>query len=629
MKDLEIQNQKDDTQQHVEMQEATRAVDYNAIIVAEDKETGSVSFKVFRDYLIRAGGVPFICLVLLAAVGRSSLDVITNVFLSWWTRNLFGWTTNTYMMVYGLLGVSQYLFALLMNAVFTFGAYKAAAYYHPTALRKLLSAPVSFFDSQPIGRILNRFSKDIESIDQMVWIVFFVGIVATFSMLGALTFLVYVDYRMLAAAVPLLICYYLILRFYQKSNIELKRYESVSRSPLYAHISETLNGLSTLKAYGDQKSFIEKEMVLMDNCQQPVFLKQLAGVWITIRLRVLASSLTLCMGLLATLTDIDRTIVGLALTYAIGFIRSLGLLLFAASTLENEFNSVERLSHYCKALPRENIESTIDVPTLQWPSKGQVEFKEVVFRYPSRPDKVVLNHLTFEIQAGHKVGIVGRTGSGKSTIMAALFRLVEIESGSIFIDGIDISQLELHSLRKSLQCIPQEPVLFTGTIRENLDLEGHYSDEQIWSVLAQIGFQEYVAKQSLQLDTLVEENGENFSVGQRQLLCLGRALLVKPYLLIMDEATASLDHETDQQIQKCIKEFPNTVISIAHRLNTIIDFDRVLVLSDGVVADYDIPHMLLSKDSLFATLCDATGPQNSRLLRSIALEKYQTMQTPI
>jgi ATP-binding cassette, subfamily C (CFTR/MRP), member 1 len=239
---------------------------------------------------------------------------------------------------------------------------------------------------------------------------------------------------------------------------------------------------------------------------------------------------------------------------------------------------------------------------------------------------VVLNNISFEIEPGHKVGIVGRTGSGKSTIMSAFFRLIELESGSITVDGINIASLGLHTLRKSIQSIPQDPVLFSGTIRDNLDLQRDHSDDEIWSILAQIGFKEFVSCQSQQLDALVEENGDNLSVGQRQLLCLGRALLANPYIMIMDEATASLDEESDQMIQNCIKMFPNTVISIAHRLNTVIDFDRVLVLQNGVVVDYDIPHNLLSRPGVFSNMCDATGPRNSRLLRSIALKKYQSIQ---
>ena len=333
----------------------------------------------------------------------------------------------------------------MINTVFLSGCYRAAKYYHPTALAALFRAPMSFFDSQPIGRLLNRMSKDIESIDQNLWILMFLSTIAVSGAFASLCFLCYVEQRMLALALPLSILYFFILKYYQRSNIEFKRFESNNRSPLYAHVSETLAGISTVKAYGVEADFVRKQRTLMDESNVPTFLRLMAAVWVSMRIGILSSLLTLLLSLLGTSSAIEPSLIGLSLTYAIGFAGQLGLLLFASSQLENEFNSVERLKVFCEDLPFESS-STLeaDPSPSQWPSRGVISFKNVSLSYPSRPDVLILKHLDFDISAGEKVGIIGRTGSGKSTIMTALFRLVELLEGSITID--DKGTLLMHLL---------------------------------------------------------------------------------------------------------------------------------------------------------------------------------------
>ena len=300
----------------------------------------------------------------------------------------------------------------------------------------------------------------------------------------------------------------------------------------------------------------------------------------------------------------------------------LSALLFALSQLETEFNAVERLKSYCDDIPQElEMTKPTDPDLITWPINGAIEFRNVSFAYPSNPELLILKHLNFNINAGEKIGIVGRTGSGKSTLTNALFRLSKLNHGTILIDGLDISTLGLKTTRSRLQIIPQSPVLFSGTIKSNLDVESLYLEQQIWKVLEQIGLKQYVESLNEKLDSVVAEGGENLSVGQRQLICLGRAILSKPIVLVMDEATASVDRDADIKIQQSIKTtFKNTtVLCIAHRLNTIADFDRILVLNDGMVMEFDTPERLLNDpNSHFYKLAQATGNSNFKILLELA-----------
>ncbi|KAJ3004980.1 hypothetical protein HKX48_000967, partial [Thoreauomyces humboldtii] len=285
-------------------------------------------------------------------------------------------------------------------------------------------------------------------------------------------------------------------------------------------------------------------------------------------------------------------------------------------------NSIERLEEYATAIPKEAPSHLTSDPDHDvWPSRGCIEFKNLELRYPSRPDHAVIKDLSLVINPGEKIGIVGRTGSGKSTLLTALFRVVEPSLGSIIIDGQDIAQLGLSTLRNRIDIIPQDPTLFTGTIRGNLDVEGTFSDADVWQVLERINLKKYVASLPEKLEAPVVEGGDNLSVGQRQLLCLGRAILRRPRILVMDEATASVDQTADALIQESIKtHFASaTVLVIAHRLNSIVEADRILVLDAGVRCEFDTPHTLLSNpSSLFSKLAHATGPANSQLLRELA-----------
>ncbi|KAI8896540.1 P-loop containing nucleoside triphosphate hydrolase protein [Globomyces pollinis-pini] len=598
------------------------------IIVEEDILKGTVGWNVYWHYFDKCGGWFYVTTFVTAGLLNSGTQVVNNLWLSWWTDNKFNLSLETNMLVYGLLGVLQFFFALIINTVFLAGSFKAAKYYHGKALAGLMRSPMGFFDSQPIGRILNRMSKDIESVDQSIWILMFLVTISTSGIIATTIFLIYTKWTMVFLLLPLLVVFYIMIRYYQRSNISFKRFESTHRSPLYSHVSETLAGISTVKAYGVEKEFIQKQRQLMDFSNVPTFLRLLASVWISLRLEILTSTITFLLCITSTSDKDNASATGVALTYAINFTRTLALLLLSTSQLENEFNSIERLSVYCDQLPKEAAEFNEKDPNSEsWPSNGEIQMENVSMSYPSRPDVLVLKNLSFSVKAGEKIGVIGRTGSGKSTLMQALFRIVELQEGKIQIDGLDIRQMGLNTLRNGIQIIPQEPVLFSGTIRDNLDVESFYTDNDIWDVLERIGLKDYVQSLADKLDSPVTENGENLSVGQRQLICLGRAILVKPKILVMDEATASVDADADKLIQESIKTHfaQTTVLSIAHRLNTIIDFDRVLVLEKGELIEYDHPHTLLSKpDGLFSMLADATGPTNSGLLREIAKTTFNS-----
>jgi ABC-type multidrug transport system fused ATPase/permease subunit len=449
------------------------------------------------------------------------------------------------------------------------------------------------------------------------------------SIISALALVTYIEYRIIALVIPLTILYGLLLKIFERANISLKRLCSVAKSPLYAQVSESLHGMSTIRAYHSKSVFGTRMSILSDQANTPALLSLVSKIWIQIVLEILSSFLILFIGVVGVLLGSEASFVGIALTYSLAICRYLYYLVLYLSTLETEFNSVERLHYYCTALPKEAEYTRETDPKLEeWPTKGEIQFKDIQLSYPSNPDKLVLKNISLCVHSGEKIGIVGRTGSGKSTILAALFRMMEVHSGEIWIDQQNIMNLGLHTLRSRIQIIPQDPVLFTGSIRSNLDIDGLFSDDDIWESLQLVGLKEYVQTLPQALEDTITENGQNMSLGQRQLLCLARALLLKPVILVMDEATASVDTESDTLIQKAIKEqFQNsTVLSVAHRLNTIAEYDRVLVLDDGVIVEFDSPKTLLEQKGIFYSLVQATGDVNARLISNLANGKERTQE---
>jgi ATP-binding cassette subfamily C (CFTR/MRP) protein 1 len=414
--------------------------------------------------------------------------------------------------------------------------------------------------------------------------------------------------------IPVILGYFLLLRFYVSTSRQLKRLESTTRSPIYSHFQESIQGASSIRAYHCTENFLVESQNRVDYNMLSYYPSIVANRWLAVRLELVGNLIVLLSALLAVLTrgsaGVTAGLVGLSVSYAFNITQTLNWAVRMTSELETNVVAVERIKEYSET-PTEAALETAPMHSLpkNWPTRGSVNFEDLELRY--RPDlDLILKGITAHISSEEKIGIVGRTGAGKSSLMLALFRLVEPSSGRIMIDGVDISTLGLNDLRSRLTIVPQDPVLFSGTLRSNLDPFVRHSDEEIWDALKLTHMDSFVATLTDLLNYKVTEGGENLSVGQRQLICLARALLRKSKLLVLDEAAASVDMETDQLIQKTIKQqFADcTVLTIAHRLHTVIDSDKVMVLEAGRISEFNEPQTLLhNPNSLFYSLAQDAG----------------------
>ncbi|GJJ74211.1 ATP-binding cassette, subfamily C (CFTR/MRP), member 1 [Entomortierella parvispora] len=590
----------------------------------EERSTGSVDGAIYKGYVQAAGGLYLIPLLISLLILTQVAKVGNDLWLSWWSDNQFNESQKFYMILYAVWGILQGIFQFINGFFFSIGGASAAKVLHQRALQNIFRAPSSFFDTTPLGRIINRFSKDVDSCDNLLSESYrmFTGTAAI--VLSTFILISVIFPWFLLPLVPMLIFYYYAAIYYRSSSRELKRIDSILRSSLYAHFSETLSGMATIRAYREQNRFIERNAYFIDLENRPYFMSYSIQRWLGVRLETIANTLVFCTSLLGVcgrLTILPGTI-GLVLSYSMSVTGTFNWCVRQYAEVENNMNAVERLYHYA-----ENLEQEADAvipdnrPTENWPTQGSISIRNLEMRY--RPDlPTVLHDLSLDIRGGEKIGVVGRTGAGKSSIMMALFRLVEPSKGTMEIDGMDICKMGLFDLRTRLAIIPQDPVLFSGTIRTNLDPFEKRTDAELWEVLDRSDLKTYVASCDGGLDSQVTEFGENLSVGQRQLLCLARAMLTHARVIIMDEATASVDVATDVMLQKAIRvDFADsTVLTIAHRLNTVIDYSRVLVLDHGEIKEFDTPANLLARpDSVFGSMVDETGPANSALLRSLAI----------
>lgn len=554
-----------------------------------------------------------------------------------------------YLVILALIGLVGAGAALIRDLWIFIGSLTASWRLHNRLMSTVTKAKFKFFDVTPLGQIMNRFSKDLEGIDQEVAPVAIGVMACALGIIVTVVLIASVTPGFLVAGFFITGAYVFLGKFYLASSRDLKRLESIQRSPLFQQFGETLSGVTTIRAYGDERRFVRENLNKINAQLRPFIYLWAANRWLAFRTDVLGDMVAFFAGVfvIASLGDIDPGSAGISLSYAIGFADNILWLVRLYAMNEQNMNSVERIKEYLDIEQEAPAIIEDNRPPQNWPSQGSVEFINYTTRYREDLDPV-LNSLTFKIGAREKVGIVGRTGAGKSSLALALFRALEAEEGKILIDDIDIGLIGLRDLREGITIVPQDPTLFMGTIRSNLDPFDTYTDEQIFAALRRvqlIGVDEITPSSSrpgtsgantpavttatetiqqsstpsapivtnknvfLDLSSPVTESGSNLSQGQRQLLCLARAMLKSPTVLLMDEATASIDYATDSKIQETIRELENsTIITIAHRLQTIADYDKVLVLDKGCVMEYGHPWELMKiKDGQFKSMCEMSG----------------------
>lgn len=581
------------------------------LVQDEEIERGSIGKHVYWAYLTTVKGGALVPFILLAQSSFQVLQIASNYWMAWasppTSESAPKLEMNFILLVYVILAVGSSLCVLLRATLVALAGLWTSQKLFNNMLHSVLRAPMAFFDSTPFGRILNRASTDQSVLDlelagKIGWCAF-----SIIQILGTIAVMSQVAWQVFVIFIPVTAVCIWYQQYYIPTARELARLAGVQRAPILHHFAESLAGAATIRAFDQDERFIIGNLELVDNHSRPWFHNVSAMEWLSFRLNLLSNFVfAFSLVLLVTLPEgvVDPSIAGLAVTYGINLNVLQASVIWNICNAENKMISVERILQYSNIKSEAPVVIEESRPPNNWPEVGTICFKNLKIRYAEHLPSV-LKHISCTFPGRKKVGVVGRTGSGKSTLIQAIFRIVEPREGTIIIDGVDICKIGLHDLRSRLSIIPQDPAMFEGTVRTNLDPLQQYSDSEIWKALDKCQLGHLVRAKDGKLDSTVVENGENWSVGQRQLFCLGRALLKKSSILVLDEATASVDSATDGVIQKIIShEFNDrTVVTIAHRIHTVIDSDLVLVLSEGRVAEYDTPGRLLKRpDSFFSKL---------------------------
>eukprot|EP00388_Colpodella_angusta_P018565 GDKJ01046256.1.p1 GENE.GDKJ01046256.1~~GDKJ01046256.1.p1 ORF type:complete len:670 (+),score=36.90 GDKJ01046256.1:169-2010(+) len=599
---------------------------------------GEVSWGVYK-WFIELGTFKLGALTLLTyALWRGS-TVISDLWVAWWSDRAepFSrtYTDEQYLTFFGITVAISIILVYARQIVFAYFTIAVCRKSHAAMIARIIRAPTSFFDTTPMGRILNRFTKDMDGLDVRIPDALGSILMTGFNLIGMLV-MVAVTSPYILVIFPFLI---VVLRFvyvkYTTTVRGVKQLEAITRSPVLAVVNETLGGLSTIRAFGMVEHFRDKHIQRSLIAARPAYNTRCAQRWLSSRTEIVGTVILFVAAYIAAIMHVmqdgssaltmSSAVIGLSLTYVISTTNAVTFLNRTLAEFEAEMSCTERIMEYSTQVPQERdviYDAEHPRPPANWGQKGAIEFKNVSLRY--RPElPLVLKDVSFSISDGMKVGVVGRTGSGKSTVILSLFRMLELEEGSsINVDGQNIADISLSDLRSRITIIPQDPVLFAGTMRSNLDPFNNHTDEELWDALQKSNIKERIASEKAGLDCPVKERGGNFSVGERQLLCLARAIMKKCSILLLDEATASVDFAADQLIQETIRTVFRqcTVITVAHRLSTIIDADKVVVLGEGKVIEDGTPIELLNNDSgVFTSMLKQLGDTEFANLKTLAL----------
>ncbi|KAL8239031.1 hypothetical protein R6Q59_015598 [Mikania micrantha] len=597
------------------------------LVEEEERERGKVASSVYWKYLTTAYKGVLTPLVLLAQVMFESTQISSNYWLAWASSTSEGNEARVsgfeFIMVYAAFGIGCSFCILARSLLLMKAGYETANQLFYKMHFCIFRAPMSFFDANPSGRILSRVSTDQTEVD--LTIPYLIGPFAyvVIQLLGIILVMSLGAWPVFLVFLPVVgICIWL-QQYYLPSARELARLVGVCKAPIIQHFSETISGSTTIRSFDQKQRFQETCFKLIDNYSRPKFHVAAALAWLGLRLDMLSSFLfAFLLIFLVSVPEgtIDPSTAGLAVTYGLNLNMLQAWAIQKLCRLEIQFISVERIFQYSSIPSEPPLVIDSNRPDHLWPSRGKVDIHHLQVRYALHMP-FVLRGITCTFHGGTKTGIVGRTGSGKSTLIQTLFRIVEPTCGEILIDGINISSIGLHDLRSRLSIIPQDPTMFNGTVRSNMDPLEDYTDDQIWEALDKCQIGDEVRNKEGKLDATVTENGDNWSMGQRQLICLGRVLLKKTKILVLDEATASVDTATDNMIQKTLRQHfsDSTVVAIAHRITSVVKSDMVLVLNNGLIEEYDSPTTLLEdKSSSFSQLvAEYSMRSNSRNITSL------------
>ncbi|WRT69551.1 uncharacterized protein IL334_006538 [Kwoniella shivajii] len=600
----------------VDLEETNNQEKGMKLILEEERAEGAVSSKVYLNYLKTVRSTALITCCVIFLVSAQAAAVFNTLFLGYWSENQFGLTQGAYMGIYGGLGVSMALFTWGATYTMFLACVKASYAMFNQAWTGVMRSPITWHDRTPTGRIISRLSKDIEQLDDRLSFVWNSVFSSLLSIVGSLALILYTYPYAALTFIPTLMYIWLLITFYRRTSREIQRLASTLRSHIFTNIGEQLDGLHVIRAFRQQERFTRRLEQSVDVHFSAIMISVSKLSWTSIddtpfeadlcefsksftqsgwlgrRMSFTTQFLVLAVSIFGIIfrNSVSPAKFGVVLVYVISTTSVMNNLVRVITEAEQQMNTVERVQYYM-SLPSEAATTFSTDPRdgEVWPSRGIVSFKNVQMRY--RPElPLVLKEVTFDIRAGEKVGIIGRTGAGKSSLAQALFRTIEICGGKMEVDGRDISNMGLDTLRKRLSIIPQDAFLFGGSVRDNIDPTGCHSDASLNGALNLIHKSPHASvslREKFHLDALVANEGTNFSAGERQLLALVRALVKRCKVLLLDEASSSVDSETDALIQKIIQsEFADvTLISIAHRLQTVAYYDRILVMNAGQVAE--------------------------------------------